>query len=57
MRVSYENNQVYFMSEISRRETFYYTTPLFTSSGMEGKLDNLLENYQHKEPIFKNLKR
>jgi len=54
MRISYENNQMYFMPEIVRRESFYYKTPIFTSSGMEGKLDNLLEKYQKKDLIFQN---
>ena len=49
MRISYENNILLVMNEIGGRECFYYRTPLFTSSGMEGKLDNLLEKYQHRE--------
>ncbi len=48
MRVSYENNQLYVMPEISGRNTFYYTTPLFTSSMLEKKLDYLLGEYQKR---------
>lgn len=54
MRISYENNTLLIMSEINRRDTFYYKTPLFSSSAGDRKLDNLLESYQHKEAIFEN---
>ena len=46
-RISYENNIMYIMPEIDRRYSFYYTTPLFSPSALEGKLDYLLgQNYE-----------
>lgn len=49
MRISYENNRVYFMPEMDGRPTFYYTTPLFSPSMAEKKLDYLLMEYQKRE--------
>ena len=51
-RISYEDSMLYIMNEIGRRECFYYTTPLFTSSKGEGKLDYILGQYQKREEIF-----
>jgi len=48
MRTSYENNQLYVIPEIDRRQTFYYTTPLFSPSMLEKKLDYLIGEYQKR---------
>ena len=42
MRFSYENDRLYLGHEISPRPSFYYRTPLFTSSPLERKMDYLL---------------
>lgn len=48
-RVSHEGGILLIMPEISCRPSFYYTTPLFSPSTIDKRLDYLLGEYQKKE--------
>ncbi len=48
MRWTYEINQLYEVTILSARSSFYWKTPIFKSSVVEKSVDSYVEQYQIK---------